>query len=354
MKSFRSLAAGLPSSQATRLYGKLDTTIVRFVLKKQMPEDWETLADIAQHFVKELNKLMPDDDQVKDPWAQPGKSSASPSASSGIVSNIVTYDAAGNAVGICRATLQNKGFVVGSVVEGPDGTQSTIVCIDGDGTVRLDKNVRVKFNKFMQEYNIAKGVIEYMHEWHLQVPELNPSWIDTVIKAKIQCALDQDGYGNTEHLQIRIKPTKSVIATASFQVGRLLLLPTSTRFASVAKGATAPQGGFKVELIGDVEKDYYILPMFAKSLIAPFWAVKTVDDEAEANMVIHKRKLTVNVGGVAGSKKSVLSMMIPSMINKVPLKANDELTLFKAVEAKGKRFMPIVVDVGQTGKKAKK
>lgn len=351
MKSFRSLAKGLSTSQATRFYGKLDTTIVRFLLKKPMPDNFKSLTDVASSFVMELRVLQPGAD-IKDQWGKssPASSSAGPDVTK-VVSNVVSYDADGNAIGVHRSTLQNKGFVVGTIVETSNGTQSTISCIDADGTVHLDKGSRVKFVKFLTEYNIAKTVVENIEEWEAQVPELNASWVDATIKAKIQCALDYEGVAvGTPQLTIQVKPVKSVFTKQSFPVGKLVLLPQSQRFVSLSKGTSAPPGALKVEFSGvEFDKDFYILPTFSKSFIVPAWAIKTVDNEDDANMAIVQRAVNV---AIKISKAKALSISIPSIVNTKALKPGDELTLFKPAVAKAKR-PPVVLDVGQTTKKAK-
>jgi len=118
-------ATGVESNAATKLCGKLDTMIARFVLGKSMVDKFDTMEDVARRFVKDLRETTTVD--FEDPWRQAAEPQASHvQGDSNITPSMVQYDAMGQAMAPKKLSLQNHGFVAGVTVINKGGNQSKI------------------------------------------------------------------------------------------------------------------------------------------------------------------------------------------------------------------------------------
>ena len=119
-----------------------------------------------------------------------------------------------------------------------------------------------------------------------------------------------------EGLKIAFRP-RDVVATQSFAKGKLILIPCTTKIEETIPDKNysgvvvlAPQDGIPLHL------SHCIVPPneadFSKSVLSPFWCVRTSDKQKDCNMEIH-----TPTGSPCG---------IPIMRNACALKAMDVLT----------------------------
>lgn len=127
-----------------------------------------------------------------------------------------------------------------------------------------------------------------------------------------------------EGLKITFRP-RDVVATQSFAKGKLILVPCTTKIEETIPDknysgvvALAPQDGIPLHL------SHCIVPPneadFSKSVLSPFWCVRTSDKQKDCNMEIH-----TPTGSPCG---------IPIMRNTCPVKAMDVLIRYEPKRVK--------------------
>ena len=85
--------------------GRLETMIVRAILKKESP--YKEMDEVAAAFVAEVNEACAPMPPVASPWA--AKSDSKAASSKSTASNIIQYNSDGSAVGALQTALNNAG-----------------------------------------------------------------------------------------------------------------------------------------------------------------------------------------------------------------------------------------------------
>eukprot|EP00434_Breviolum_minutum_P045286 symbB.v1.2.040569.t1/scaffold7341.1/size11812/2 len=157
-----------------------------------------------------------------------------------------------------KVLVHEAGFMEGQyVMRKADKTRATIVSIHG-GSVTLE----VAKGQLMQE-------LQQLEKQHCKVHE---------------------------GLKLNVRPSKDVIATSNFAIGKLVLVPCTMKIS-----ANEPKSGMFVSLakkikVGDTMVKFHLQSQVAlkvkndalqtDSSLAPFWMVKTTHEMDEANMAI--------------------------------------------------------------------
>ena len=142
-----------------------------------------------------------------------------------------------------------------------------------------------------------------------------------------------------QHLTIQAKPFKNVVVTKNFATNKLVLVPMTTRISTQLQKSGAQLLG---ELMAGPEGglSFWLVPCFAapkphpegsKGMIAPFWLVQTTEQPDEANM-----EVTPDLGSHNESDKLIhqVTIKVPVMKNTRPIKAGEQLKVFRVKETK--------------------
>ena len=353
LREFRKLAStvGLNDPDRVKFFGRLDTTVVRFLFTKPLVVKHPDLQDIVKFFKCDLAKLVPSHSGMILPASAVATATA-PTVpfSEGTAPNVMQYKD-GVAIDAHIGTLKNLGFVVGSVVKTADGTERTISKISGDGSITLGgQKKQIQFDVFCGTYSIVKGVMDFVDDWVSKDPSHNSGYTEFITKAQISMALStvyNDIPLNTD-LRLQMKPSRTVIAGINFAVGKLVLVPVSQR---IIKSSEVPAGGFECKVSGTDK--YYVTPMFVPTdFVVPAWIVKTTEDADEANMDVCYKQVTVTSTYNRGSSKVVVQ--VPILVNKVPVKKDVELMYFREAPAKKEKRQATVMAASTAQKKQKK
>lgn len=341
LRLFRDIgkAHHLNAADSTRIFGKLDTSMVRHVLKKPMSEKFDSIEDVARSCVQELEAKV--GHQVEHPWSVLAAPTAllEPTAA---IPNFVQFDEHGNAVGAQRLTLQHKGFGAGVVVIDKDGKQGTIGSISAQGLVRVQMqkrgcdamNIDVQYDDFLSSYQVCKAVSECFTDWEECMPRNNLVYLEAVVKAHIQVCVAMLGeHAPTPKIYIQLKPNRAVFADGNYPTGKLQLVPETSRISTVASESDAPSGAFKCNVSEETGKDFYLMPSFSTTFAAPAWAVRTSAQRDAANLDITMKKVNVKISHAKGKDKSI-DVEIPLIVNTKHIKKDEELILYRDVPKK--------------------
>ena len=343
LRTFRSLASDMPYHDQVRFFGKLDTTIVRHVLKKPMSEKFDHVHDVARHFVIELEKIL--DKRIDHPWkTKPAAAASSSSSKSEIVPNFVQFDAAGQAIGAHKLSLVNKGFRDGSNVVHQDGRHAKLEKINEDGSVMVclqsgSKETRsnVAFDEFLAKYQINKCAVENFDGWMEKAPESNLQYIEAVAKSHIVAAMATLARECAKpKLRIQMKPTRGVFADATICVGKLFLVPETQRIACVPAGSDGPSGGLQCRIAGQgCGKSFFAMPAFSNTFAAAAWAVRVSEKASDANVAISMKKVLIEYNFNKNNRS--IEVELPVIVNHSAIKKDTELVLHRPPSQKAKQ-----------------
>ena len=242
-----------------------------------------------------------------------------------------TYSAEGQ-LSDPKVLVQEAGFAENQLVmRKQDKTRATIVSIQG-GSVTLDvENEDGTTKKVMASYRaFFSGEWKKLKEARapVSIEDYRPFLVDAssdfnlqIAKAKLMQDMQQLEKQHCkvhEGLKLNVRPSKDVIATSNFEVGKLVLVPCTMKISAnqpksgmfvpltktIKVGATMVQFHLQAQVALKVKDD----ELQGDSSLAPFWMVKTTHEMDEANMAI-----------VEGSKN------VPIMKNIVDVAAGDSL-----------------------------
>ncbi len=235
------------------------------------------------------------------------------------------------------------GFVQGCMVSQKDAKESEIwyvMEIGDDATIRqhrLPEEVaepeirKVKIDDLMSKWRPHKGKItQPLPGWSPAVaPHHSDAWTAEAVKGAISIAVRSQSikYQDTaKHLKIFINPFMVMLAKG-FKAGSLHIVAASPRVDKIAASDSIGLGNFD---IGGEQKHYYLLKHFVPPIdskgqlnklpwVAPFWLVKQVDAQSDANMEIVFTKVQIHN----------ITVQVPSMANKHDMKADTELSVLR-------------------------
>ena len=331
LRSFRGIVRAEPSIRnqtATKFFGHLDVATARHLLLKSQKEDFKTLQDIAIHYHKALGVIL-GKPMITD--------TASPSSKA--LPNLLQYDSTGQAMGAQRLQLQNLGFVEGSAVKLEKGSEIGIVrAISMDGTVvvcrsssvGIEEGKEFSYDKFLATYTKTKSEIENVVDWHDNSPMNTETHMETLSKCRIQLAM---GILATKHsfpdLRIQMKPHKAVFVEANVGIGKLVLVPETTRITVGKSNVDDPVGGwqFRATVADTPFSVFFLQCTFSKTFAVPVWLLKTTEVENEANMELCTKSVAkvTSIWGLSNESGIDISVLV----NKVALKKGNELIVYR-------------------------
>ena len=325
-----------PADVQARALGRLDVFMVRLVLNKKDGIDGiETVHDVAKRFMAELGG-----EAVK---------KHGPAASSRAQPNVVQYDGDGTPVSTGMLAVKTAGYAEGLAVKNKDsGELHTIEKISNDGCVSLKSMqtsavTEVSCDEFMNTFRITNEKFQMFEGWSDQAPSKQWFYKEHTDRAIIAVALQSMAHGvATPKLRIMLKPSKSVFADDSYTVGKLVLVPETTKVIFDDRASNAMKGSIAGSAM------FQLLPNFSETFAVPAWIVKSTDDPDVANMKIATRKVAVSTAGDAIEVSFPKHVNIPVMTNSKKLKAGDELFVFREAPEKvattAKRPLNLKVD----------
>lgn len=163
---------------------------------------------------------------------------------------------------------------------------------------------------------------EFLEEWVDKQPCLTAAFKKMMMKSRVLEAIDavrQMHKDAAESLVLRAKPSKGAITKSSIDKGKLVLAPSCS---SITVADAASKGTLVHRTsIDDVDTWFYASPSQT-----PYWYVRTVDDEKDANM--KDDFIVVNVS--IGDKATPTVIKVPVYRNKTKLSPDTELTVYKS------------------------
>ena len=218
------------------------------------------------------------------------------------VTNTISYDEYGNAEGVGRATVNNNGFCLGSVVAqtirgSSKVTQWEILDIMHDGSVELGpimaagsvdaaNKFQVELDAFLGAYKECKQ-IEYLStypkcEGHNSDHFIELGWKSIVIMSLRTLALKFD----PPFARIMSAPCKGVYAKAKFAVGEYTVVPVTTH-------VTFEKNPFGIPRKQRVRINAKLAPHIILTSEGPneqfavqYWSIREDDDASKCNCAI--------------------------------------------------------------------
>lgn len=295
--------------KCTRAFGRLDVFVAKVVLKKDV-KDTTSMEGIAEQFYREI-----------------GITSGAPTSSHHApdeTPNVVQYDEFGAAVGAAGLSLRADGFNVGSTVKTTKDLLAgqyglfEILNIKDDGTVTIKDLQKlavseVSFDDFTTSYKKTNEKYEEFKEWQSHVPAKQDHYIDSIDRAHILLAMSSYSTDTTDLSVVKL-PEKAVFAKTAHNVGKLQLVPETTKVQFEEK-----LGSLK-GVIG--HRNFFVLPTAVSTdFAAPAWAIRGTSSGANMHVVL--KKVSIQVG------EETRTVQIPVVTNSAKIKNGDELLIAK-------------------------
>ena len=121
----------------------------------------------------------------------------------------------------------------------------------------------VDFATCLSSYMAAESKIEFFDSWTSERPVDQESYVEHTIKAHITIALFSiAGEIKEPKLRIQTKPSRAVFADAAYGVGKLILVPESTKIGAVSDQSDCPPSALKCVLPADsnIQKSFFCCP----------------------------------------------------------------------------------------------
>ena len=351
LRTCRTLVAGrkVNAEALSKALARLDTLMARFVLGKE--SKFESAKQLGAQFVSEVQVAMAaagDDSKIESPfaWAPAGSTGAqhqqSSSGSSKDEPMILQYEADGSAKAAFSLLLRSAGFVDGSTVKNAKSEKWKISTIDDNGDVNLapidgqGQSLRIAYSEFIEKYQKASQSVENVANWTDRRLSASMAAKEQAAKAMVVVALERLSEEAPPKLRIQWKPMRGVFSEAAVGIGKLVLVPETTKIAIT----TVPTGGglpatTPIDLGG---KQVVLQPIVHLETVVPAWIMRVVDDPDVATMHIVDRTVAVSMTCRRKSNDPI-EVVVPVFVNRLAVKVGEELTFFRAPVAKsgGKR-----------------
>lgn len=350
LRACRSLVADgqVEDGALSKALARLDTFMARLVFGKD--SKFQSPTEVGAQFVDEVRAASPKGSTIVSPFGPraAGVQHGASAASSAEDTTIVQYDAQGSTKAPHRLMLRAAGFVDGSMVKDADSQVFKLLSIDDEGQVTLQAidaqgqpgaAIVVEYSKFGSAYQKTSHTVEVLADWTERRWSTSLSAKEQVAKSMVALAVARLSEEPLPKLRIQAKPMRSVFAEAAVGVGKLVLVPETTK---IGTSVVVPAGGLSVASPIDLGgKHIVLMPPSLQEAIVPAWMLRTVDDPEAANMHIGSR--TVSVATLFRRKSSEpIDIVMPALVNRMAVKVGDELTLFREPPAKkaAKRQVP--------------
>ena len=322
--------SGASDEARTKAFARLDVVVVKLTLGKKDLKDATSMEDVARQFAEEIGMLT--------------KSEAKPSSTTDdtMQPNVVAYDNDGNVIAATVLSLRADGFKPGVTVKYtaddlPKGSYGLykIESIDDDVVNLKDMQSgtmsKVSVDNFYSKYKKTTDRYEEFQEWQEHVPGKQASYKDAVARAHVTVALSKLASDTTlPNVKVIRAPERSVFADSPFNVGKLQLVPETSKI-----GFESKPGWLQGAVDG---RAFYLMPSQCSNEFAvPAWVIKGTSNIDAVNVHATTKKVTITVGG-----NSTIVVQVPVITNSRKLKVGDELLIAKAEnvqKASGKRCL---------------
>jgi len=327
----------VPQAIKTKVVGKVDVRCILLLcnkLKEVEKITLETIADVAQMFVKDLADNGFDHDLIKAVISQPEspQSSCGPAQVADIPETVAQMKSMAY-----QAT--KLGLGVGAVVVLKQDTDAsrifTVKAIsDVEGVVLASRghpDAKVPADTYLTTYKVLKGKAESVLQ-HLEVgiPHQSEAWGWDIVRGILGFAVRGEFMKHKsclESVQLFVNPA-STKATVAVKKGELIIVAASARFDTKPSSPSAVNCGSYAIVEGCKPTVVYVLPHFIQPIakngepnkmpfVSPFWHTRCVAEAKQANMELSWYHVTVE--GIVCN--------VPFMINKRDVKPDEELIL---------------------------
>jgi hypothetical protein len=319
----------LSADALTRLYGWLDTVLVRFVLKKPTGTmKFQSAQQVALQFLKDVNLLLPTGQTLKVPKAW-GKSCAEapPQVPTTVAPSSCIDFSGDNPIGVVTQLLTLRGFVPKQVVVSKD-LVATIGALDEtsvslinvmtvDGQAQADQMIHYK--EFVSMYKIGKENV-WLDLTALDArisKEYEVDYVKSMIRTRLGFEI------STIDLRIRDKPSKGVFANMDFKAKSLLIYPLTLRILALSPGELHPKNGFEVHQQHLSDYRFFVMPYYSKDSVSAFWYVTTTTEMDNANVFLKYKTLAAD-----GTNGELFSMRVPYFVNANPIGVSEEVVAY--------------------------
>ena len=219
-----------------------------------------------------------------------------------------------------------------------DGTVVSRAIVRGDLS---DSTSEFTFDEFLNQHSVSKVVVELFEGWPEHRPSTNQQYTEAVAKGHLLGCLAMLAKSTpAPKLRVQSKPARSVFAESNYNIGKLVLVPETSRISAIKPGACVPTGALEAKIEELPENDttvdhrpstpaYYLIPMLSSTFACAAWAVRTTDKEDEATVEITMRKMKVSTR-LSPKVESTVTTEIPIIVNKRSMTAGEELLLYRA------------------------
>ena len=193
----------------------------------------------------------------------------------------------------------------------------------------------IKFADFASNFTLTVHSIETLDAWQDKVPAKSGQYADLLARGYIQVAMAMVGSASgSPNIKIQTKPARAVFAQQATVSGKLVCVPETMKVL-VAEDASKPlpTGALACTVPANVcGNRVYLLPTFSDKFAVPAWAIRSTENEDDANMEIQTK--TVKITSAINKALTAVSIGVPVLVNKRRLAADDELLIFRPPIAK--------------------
>ena len=321
----------------SKAFARLDTLMARMVFGKDTK--FQSPTELGVMFVEEIRAALAmtgDASNIASPFASPAGADDKPSAAgSSEDTTIVQYEADGSTRAAHRLILRSAGFVDGSLVKDALSQVFKILSIDDAGQVTLQRidaqgqpgeSLVVEFAKFGSDYQKTSHTFGVVADWMERRWSTSLPAKEQAAKSMVALALARLSEEPPAKLRIQLKPTRAVFSVATVAIGKLVLVPETTK---IITAMVVPLGGLGVATPIDLGgKQVVLMPLVNQETIVPAWMIRIVDDPEVATMhLVHR---AVSIATLLRRKSSEpIDLSMPVLVNRCAMKVGDELTLYR-------------------------
>lgn len=328
------LTPAVPEATRVKLFGRLDCSVARLLVKKQAANStqYSSVMAAACAFHDELRAAVGHD--LTNPWAAHRDA---PKTAEVMSSNIIagddlkSFSVAGSAIQADAApALKAVGFSVGMEVALKSKPAEKLVIVSVGESVRLRKadntETLVLLGKFVSQYTKYE-------ELFLEVgPDNDARTHENFQLVSFRAVLLSGLHSLSSTLKapavrVMVRPSRKVFATQAYKPNQLVLAPEALSIQSST--GSPPSSASVIKVDGPFkEMTFYLcappLPTGKGGLLAPFWLVRAACED-DANMVLAERTVEVQLGAKGASTSTSTTIVFPVLRNKKAIHPGDEL-----------------------------
>lgn len=247
---------------------------------------------------------------------------------------------------------------------------------------RTCKRVRVQWTRELAR-KLCTPAPQEIEDWQSVAPSKNFDLHSDLCKARVKYALLSlhARFADEEAgLRLMQKPTKGVFAGRNFPAGKLRIVPASGMVVLADAAITVPNSAINLgiamkhptkgtDIAAHIVR-HAQLPQKAGGFLTPYWFVRSVASEEEANLETQMHTVTVAQSIMFEDTKHVVkrtksaqqdtvkdqdfTVKVPLLVNSRAIKAGDELLYYKAAAPKRPSTVAVLPDAKRCKAEASK